>query len=127
MTDARVSLWGRDIGAVSWINDRSIAVFQFAPDFVDSNIELSPIEMPLSPDPYEFPGLAKEAFKGLPGLLADSLPDKFGNALINRWLATQGRLQASIPLKGFAISVPAAWELSNFIQQSYPPHVNHKN
>lgn len=91
MTDARVSLWGRDIGAVSWADDRSIAVFQFEPDFVDSNVELSPVEMPLSPDPYEFPGLAKEAFKGLPGLLADSLPDKFGNALINRWLVTQGR------------------------------------
>src|SRR5690606_3652422 len=51
--------------------------------------------MPLRPDPYEFPGLPRDAFKGLPGMLADSLPDKFGNALIDTWLATQGRLAGS--------------------------------
>lgn len=51
--------------------------------------------MPLGPDPYEFPALPKDAFKGLPGLLADSLPDKFGNALIDAWLAQQGRLPDS--------------------------------
>ncbi|MHA6686654.1 type II toxin-antitoxin system HipA family toxin [Mesorhizobium sp. A556] len=91
MTDATVRLWGRDIGAVSWIDDRQIAVFQYMPDFVRSGIELSPIAMPLRRDPYEFPGLVKDAFKGLPGMLADSLPDKFGNALIDAWLVARGR------------------------------------
>ena len=91
MTDARVILWGRDIGAVSWLDDREIGVFQYAPDFVGSGIEVAPMMMPLQPAPYEFPGLPKEAFKGLPGFLADSLPDKFGNALIDAWLARQGR------------------------------------
>lgn len=91
MTDARVRLWGRDIGAVSWIEDRVLAVFQYAPEFVGSGIEVAPVVMPLSANPYDFPGLPKEAFKGLPGLLADSLPDKFGNALIDAWLARQGR------------------------------------
>ena len=95
MTDARVILWGRDIGAVSWLNDREVGVFQYAPEFVGSGIEVAPIMMPLRVAPYEFPGLPREAFKGLPGLLADSLPDKFGNVLIDAWLASQGRTPES--------------------------------
>lgn len=91
MSDAKVRLWGRDIGAVSWDAARQVGVFQYMPDFAGSGIELAPLAMPLSPDPYEFPALPREAFKGLPGLLADSLPDKFGNALIDAWLAGQGR------------------------------------
>lgn len=91
MTDARVILWGRDIGAVSWLADRETGVFQYRPEFVRSGIELAPMTMPLSAYPYEFPALARNTFKGLPGLLADSLPDKFGNALIDGWLAAQGR------------------------------------
>ncbi|WP_425409291.1 type II toxin-antitoxin system HipA family toxin [Hyphococcus sp.] len=95
MTDARVMLWGREIGAVSWLEDREVGVFQYAPEFVQSGIEVAPLMMPLREAPYEFPGLPREAFKGLPGLLADSLPDKFGNALIDAWLARQGRTPES--------------------------------
>lgn len=95
MTNATVRLWGREIGAVSWLDDRAIGVFQYMPDFVQSSFELAPIMMPRSPDPYEFPGLPRDAFKGLPGMLADSLPDKFGNALIDAWLVTQGRSAGS--------------------------------
>lgn len=91
MTDATVRMWGRDIGAVSWLADRSIAVFQYVPEFAESAIQLAPIMMPLSPNPYEFPSLPRDTFKGLPGMLADSLPDKFGNALIDAWLVAQGR------------------------------------
>ena len=95
MTDATVSLWGRDVGAVSWDDDRQVGVFQYMPDFATSGIELAPLVMPLSPDPYVYPALPRDSFKGLPGLLADSLPDKFGNALIDAWLAGQGRGAAS--------------------------------
>ncbi|WP_394005063.1 type II toxin-antitoxin system HipA family toxin [Luteimonas sp. WGS1318] len=91
MTDATVRLWGRDIGAVSWLADRGVAAFQYMPEFIDSGIQLAPVEMPLREEPYEFPGLPREAFKGLPGMLADALPDKFGNALIDAWLVAQGR------------------------------------
>lgn len=91
MTDATVRLWGRDIGAVSWLADRGHAVFQYMPDFAGSGIELAPITMPAGPEPFQFPALPKDAFKGLPGMLADSLPDKFGNALIDAWLVAQGR------------------------------------
>jgi len=91
VTNATVRLWGRDIGAVSWLHDRGHAVFQYMPDFARSGIQLAPFLMPASTEPFEFPALPKDAFKGLPGLLADSLPDKFGNALIDAWLVTQGR------------------------------------
>lgn len=95
MTDAKVLLWGSEIGAVTWVADRQIGVFQYAPAFVKSGIQLSPLMMPLREIPYEFPALSRETFKGLPGLLADSLPDKFGNAVIDAWLASQGRTKES--------------------------------
>lgn len=88
---ARVELWGRTIGAVSLDQGREVAAFQYDADFAKSGIEVSPLVMPLSDRVYEFPALSRAAFHGLPGLLADSLPDKFGNALIDAWLATQGR------------------------------------
>jgi len=92
---ARVRLWGRDIGAVAQGEGDAVAAFQYAPDFVSSGIEVSPLAMPLSSQVYQFPALAPRSFHGLPGLLADSLPDKFGNALIDAWLARQGRAAAS--------------------------------
>jgi serine/threonine-protein kinase HipA len=95
MSDAKVILWESEIGAVSWVEDRHIAVFQYDPLFIKSGIQLSPLMMPLRELPYEFPALSKDTFKGLPGLLADSLPDKFGNAVIDTWLASQGRNPAS--------------------------------
>ena len=95
MTDATVRLWGRDIGAVSWLEDRGHAVFQYTPEFAASRIAVSPLVMPPSAAPYAFPELPRAAFKGLPGLLADSLPDKYGNALIDAWLARQDRPPAA--------------------------------
>lgn len=91
MTDATVALWGRDIGAVTWDGDREHAVFQYDPAFARSGIEISPLMMPLRRETYSFPALPKDTFKGLPGLLADALPDKFGNRLIDAWLAEQNR------------------------------------
>ena len=89
--DAEVVLWGSVIGAVTWLEDREIGVFQYAPEFIHSGIAPSPLMMPLGEFPYEFPALPRDTFKGLPGLIADSLPDRFGNAIINEWLASQGR------------------------------------
>lgn len=92
---AEVRLWGRTIGAVSQEPGEAVAAFQYDPGFIHSGIEPAPLVMPLSDRIYRFPELALESFHGLPGLLADSLPDKFGNALINAWLAAQGRSAAS--------------------------------
>lgn len=91
MTDASIILWGRRIGAVSWDEARALGIFQYDPDFVGAGIEVAPLKMPVREAPYEFPALRKETFKGLPGMLADALPDKFGNRLIDAWLAETGR------------------------------------
>src|SRR6266702_4079395 len=91
MTIAEVRLWGRTIGAASLEEGQDYAAFEYDPDFAHSGIELSPLMMPLSNRIYTFPELPLVTFHGLPGLLNDSLPDRFGNALIDTWLATQGR------------------------------------
>ena len=88
---AEVRLWGRTIGAVVLEEGRDVAAFEYDAAFTRSGIEIAPLTMPLSRRVYTFPELARTTFYGLPGLLADSLPDKFGNVLIDAWLATQGR------------------------------------
>jgi serine/threonine-protein kinase HipA len=92
---AGVRLWGRAIGAVLLEDGEETAVFQYTPEFAAGGIEVSPLAMPLRSEPYAFPALDYDTFKGLPGMLADSLPDRYGNALINRWLARQGRAPES--------------------------------
>src|SRR5579864_6683408 len=94
-TVAEVRLWGRSIGATSLEDDARITAFQYLPEFAASGIQLSPLVMPLSQRVYQFPALPTVSFHGLPGLLADSLPDRFGKALIDAWLATQGRTPES--------------------------------
>lgn len=88
---AEVRLWGRTVGAVFLEEGERLAAFQYDPEFVRSGIELAPLKMPLSNQIHTFPELPQQTFHGLSGLLADSLPDKFGNALIDAWFATQGR------------------------------------
>jgi len=95
MTVASVNLWGSRVGAVSVESGQSIATFQYSPAFAGSGVPLSPIVMPLRAEPYRFPALSLESFHGLPGLLADSLPDRYGTALIDAWLARQGRAPES--------------------------------
>ena len=95
MTVAAVTLWGSRIAAVSIDAGARYATFQYDPAFVRSGIEVAPVRMPLREQPYRFPGLPQDAFSGLPGLLADSLPDRWGTALINAWLASEGRQESS--------------------------------
>lgn len=94
-THAEVRLWGSTIGAVFLGENEDVATFEYDPDFAGSGIQLSPLKMPLTRSLYRFPELARHSFHGLPGLLADSLPDRFGNALIDAWLASQGRTAQS--------------------------------
>ena len=95
ISTALVKLWGTVIGAVSLDDTKRSAAFEYDSSFISSGIEVSPIVMPLKKGVYTFPSLSYESFHGLPGLLSDSLPDKFGNELINVWLAKQGRLPES--------------------------------
>lgn len=91
MLTAEISLWNTPIGTAAWDAAQQRATFQYDADFLKSGIQLSPLRMPLAERIYTFPALAYESFNGLPGLLADSLPDKFGHMLIDQWLARQGR------------------------------------
>lgn len=91
ISTAEVYLWGTRIGVIHKDEDMPYASFEYDRDFAKSGIELAPIMMPLSRKVFAFPDLAEGAFRGVPGLVADSLPDKFGNAVINRWLASQGK------------------------------------
>ena len=95
MTAAEVRLWGTKIGTVAFDEENGFGSFEYDPGFLPSGIEVAPIAMPLSRRVYTFPELARQSFHGLPGLLADSLPDKFGNAVIDAWLRSQGRSPAS--------------------------------
>ena len=93
---AVVSLWGEPVGAVAWLNDRGYGVFEFYPDFLRKGLDISPLHMGLEAARrgdgiFSFPGLSRETFMGLPGLLADALPDKFGNSIIDAWLTRNGR------------------------------------
>jgi len=104
MQVAEVKIWGKLVGAVAWDADNGLATFEYDPKFKTLGWDLSPLKMPVSDNrnQFSFPELRKDknseydTFKGLPGLLADALPDKYGNQLINLWLAQQGRPQDSM-------------------------------
>ncbi|MBN2611121.1 MAG: type II toxin-antitoxin system HipA family toxin [Bacteroidales bacterium] len=104
MNTAYVKIWGELVGAVAWDQSRGIATFEYDSKFKNNNWDLAPLQIPISSDKriFEFPALRKkidvasDTFKGLPGLLADMLPDKYGNELINLWLAQQGRPENSM-------------------------------
>jgi serine/threonine-protein kinase HipA len=87
-----VRIWGQMAGAVADLRGRpGIYEFQYAPDFAGTGLQLSPLQMPLAANRrYSFPALNRETYHGLPGLLADSLPDMFGNSLINEYLVRKG-------------------------------------
>ena len=93
---AIVKLWGDVVGAVAWLEDRACGVFEYDANFLNRGLDIAPIHMSLAAArqggrTFSFPGLNRETFLGLPGLLADALPDKFGNRLIDAWLARNGR------------------------------------
>lgn len=90
-TTAEVFLWGTRIGIIHQDLNKAYASFEYDEDFLKSGIEVFPIKMPLSKSVYEFPLLSGEPFYGLPGLVADSLPDNFGNKVIENWLVAQGK------------------------------------
>lgn len=93
--NVKIKLWGSTIGYLHR-QDNGLIGFQYDDNFIGSGIELSPIKMPLSSKTYSFPALPEITYKGLPGMLADSLPDKFGNTVIRKFLESQGRTAESI-------------------------------
>ena len=86
-----VRIWGQRVGAVAMDPQMGFYVFSYAPTWRKKGLELSPIQMPLKgEDRYVFPNLPEATFRRLPAMLADSLPDAFGSAVINAWMSTNG-------------------------------------
>ena len=92
---AEVHLWEHKVGVVLWNEKLGYATFEYMPEFVNNGLEIAPITMPLSSQIYSFPELSRNTFLGLPGLLAEALPDAFGRALLDKWLNAQGRQNAN--------------------------------
>src|SRR3989338_8673670 len=88
---AMVTMWGREIGAVAWDDERTAANFEFTPEFIAAGLDIAPLTMPRRSGIFSFPQLPPKTFRGLPGLLADVLPDRYGNLLIDLWLQQRGR------------------------------------
>ena len=95
ITTAFINLWNKRVGAIAWDMDTALASFEFEPSFLSNEWDVSPLKMPIAnaaKQIFSFPELSgTNTFKGLPGLLADVLPDKYGNSLINAWLSRNGR------------------------------------
>ena len=98
MTTAEVKLWGRTVGAVNVTGPDTPATFEYAPEFLRSGWDVAPLAMPGEPRVFQFPELAGETFRGLPGLLADSLPDRFGRFLIDVWLQERNRSASALDM-----------------------------
>ena len=88
---AEVRLWGRQVGALAYDPATGFTTFEYAPSWIESGVEIAPIHMPLATSKYRFPGLNVQTYRGLPAVFADTLPDDFGNAVIDAWLARNGR------------------------------------
>tara|TARA_B100000700_G_scaffold311500_2_gene393712 strand:+ start:155253 stop:156572 length:1320 start_codon:yes stop_codon:yes gene_type:complete len=93
---ATVRLWGTRIGALAWDERNDVAVFRYDPRFQKSGIQVAPLIMPLRDEPYVFDNISKRTFSGLNGMVIDSLPDTYGNKIINQWLAKNGRKPDSL-------------------------------
>lgn len=100
ITTAFVKIWGETVGAVAWNTETGFASFEYASKFINTKSDLAPLKMPIANSNkriFSFPELRDvKTFKGLPGLLADVLPDDYGNQLINIWLAQNGRPENSM-------------------------------
>jgi serine/threonine-protein kinase HipA len=100
ITTAFVTIWNKRVGAIAWDSASGMGSFEYDPAFISQNLNLSPIFLPITNAAgrvFSFPELrSSDTFHGLPGLVADVLPDKYGNALINAWLNRQGRPSNSL-------------------------------
>lgn len=131
-----VSIWGMRVGAVALDPSSGFYAFEYRPDWIARAIELAPLTMPARPGVWVYPTLPEATFHRLPALLADSLPDDFGNALIDAWLAAQGVRRTDVspldrlaylasramgalefrPSRGPRYRVPSAIELGQLVE-----------
>jgi len=88
---ANVFLWGKHVGAVAWDEEKQLTAFEYARSFLKEGLDISPVTLPKRAGIFTFPDLRGDTFLTLPGVLADSLPDRFGNAIVDLWLTRNGR------------------------------------
>ena len=89
---ARVKMFGMNVGTFKWDDTYDMARFEYDEHFVGKGLEPSPLMMPVKQGRiYSFGNLNRDVFYGLPGMLADSLPDTYGRALFDKWLSMVGR------------------------------------
>lgn len=91
---AEVWLWDKLVGALAWAPETGTATFEYTPEWMSKGVQIAPLHMPIQtngPRVFQFPQLNPDTYKGLPACFADTLPDDFGNAVINAWLARNGR------------------------------------
>lgn len=91
---AEVWLWDKMVGALAWSPENQLASFEYTPEWIETGVQISPLHMPTRINGqriFQYPGLNPATYKGLPACFADTLPDDFGNAVINAWLARTGR------------------------------------
>jgi serine/threonine-protein kinase HipA len=102
-TSINVKLWGKDVAAVAWDDSKAYATLEFYESFAKNGWDIAPLMMPLNDilrgeRIFSFPALRGKTFKGLPGLLADSLPDDYGNSVIDEWFASRNRMVPVTPI-----------------------------
>ena len=122
---ARANMFGFPVGTFRWDERYGIVQFEYDPSFVGRGLEPSPLMMPVQEGRvYSFADLDRETFKGLPGMLADSLPDTYGRALFDRWLAITGRTSSN-PIETLCFlgkRCMGALEFEPAIDTPYDPH-----
>jgi len=117
-----VSAWGRLVGAVALDPQTRYYAFEYDASWLEDGIELSPLHLPRRRGVFEFPELRRQTFYGLPAMLADALPDRFGNALVTAWMAEHGVEPASItPLDRLAYASDRAMGALTFAPPLGPP------
>ena len=124
----QIYLWGNLVGALSWDDERGYADFQFDDRFRRSGLDIAPLMMPLAGTRgvVSFPTNARtKCFSGLPGLIADALPDKFGSQLITEWFAQQGKTEDMItPLDRLCYVGKRAMGALEFVPAAHVKGVN---
>ncbi|MCP3945012.1 MAG: type II toxin-antitoxin system HipA family toxin [Desulfobacteraceae bacterium] len=127
---ATVRLWGQDVGYIAWDNDKGYSSFEYEPKFLKSGLDFTPFYMNLDEARrgdiiFTFPENRNKTFLGLPGVLADALPDKFGNRVINTWLARNGRKSESFtPIERLCYIGTRGMGALEFFPQYHPTRFN---
>ena len=109
---AEVWLWDKMVGALAWSPDIALATFEYTPEWISTGVQIAPLRMPSHTEGariFQFPQLNRDTYKGLPACFADTLPDDFGNAVINAWRAMVATHRVSIRLSDYSTAENAAW------------------